>query len=149
MLIKYWIWICVCLHTYLCYIDEISYKMIRLVGSINNLHIFLHALFKTNNLKNPRDFVPLRWRTALNTQVLSGCVFYCLFTKIWSYYTNYLNINKMNNHLSLQTTDHKKDHEIWRLKFKSWLGTDTKMWRDIKIFNLKLKKYIFLYYWHA
>jgi len=22
-----------------------------------------------------------------------------------------------------------KDHDIWRWKFRSWLGTNTKMWR--------------------
>ena len=58
---------CVCLHTYLCYIDEISYKMIRcgLVGSINNLHIFLHALFKTNNLKKNKRFCAFEMKNSI------------------------------------------------------------------------------------
>ena len=45
---------------------------------------------------------------------------------------------KSNNHLSLQikqpplTSNHltlKKDHNIWYWKFRSWLGTDTKLWQ--------------------
>ena len=37
---------------------------------------------------------------------------------------NSININKTNNHLS----EHKKkDHDIWRLKSRSWLGLGTNM----------------------
>jgi hypothetical protein len=33
------------------------------------------------------------------------------------------NVNKTNNHLSPSLTEHKKDHDIWRWKSSSWLGT--------------------------
>jgi len=39
------------------------------------------------------------------------------------------NINKMNNHIT-SLTEHKKDHDIWRWKSRSWLETDTQMWRN-------------------
>jgi len=32
---------------------------------------------------------------------------------------------KRNNHLSPLLTEHKKDHDIWRWKSRSWLGTGT------------------------
>jgi len=36
---------------------------------------------------------------------------------------NPININKMNNHLSSLTelTEHKKDHDIWCCKSRSWI----------------------------
>jgi len=33
---------------------------------------------------------------------------------------NSININKTNNHLSLQLTEHKKDHDMWLWKSRSW-----------------------------
>jgi hypothetical protein len=39
---------------------------------------------------------------------------------------NYTNINNTNYHPSLQLTEHKKYHAIWRWKSRSWLGTNTK-----------------------
>jgi hypothetical protein len=38
---------------------------------------------------------------------------------------NFTDINKVNNHLSLQTIEHKKDHEIYDRKSRSWIGTGT------------------------
>jgi len=38
------------------------------------------------------------------------------------------NINKTNNHISLQFIEHKRDHDICR-KSIFWLGTGTNMWR--------------------
>ena len=35
-------------------------------------------------------------------------------------------INKTNNHLSPSLTEHKKNHDIRRWKFRSWLGTPQK-----------------------
>ena len=34
--------------------------------------------------------------------------------------------NKTTNRLSPQIIEHKQDLYIWRLKFKSWFGTETK-----------------------
>ena len=42
---------------------------------------------------------------------------------------NSTNINKANNHLSPQSTEHKKNHDVCHWKSKSWLGTGTKMLR--------------------
>ena len=39
---------------------------------------------------------------------------------------NFTNINKKNNHLAPQTTEHKKDNDIWHWKSRYWLGRDTK-----------------------
>jgi hypothetical protein len=36
-------------------------------------------------------------------------------------------INKANNYLSPEFTEHEKDHDIWRWKSRSWLGTYTKI----------------------
>ena len=35
---------------------------------------------------------------------------------------------RTNNHLSTQTNEYKKDHDIWRWKSGSYLGIGTKMW---------------------
>ena len=43
---------------------------------------------------------------------------------------NSTNINQANNNLfSPQTIEHKKDHEIWHGKLRSWLRTGTKYGR--------------------
>ena len=39
------------------------------------------------------------------------------------------NINKANNHLSLQIIEHKNDHDLWHWKSRYWFWTDTKMWQ--------------------
>ena len=49
----------------------------------------------------------------------------------------------MNNPLSPQPTDHKKDHKLWRWKFRSWNGTKTKYCEikpvhDIPTFHLMI-----------
>jgi len=48
--------------------------------------------------------------------------------KLTEIVNNSTNIKKINNHLSPQIIDHKKGHNIWHWKFRSWLGTDTNMW---------------------
>jgi len=43
---------------------------------------------------------------------------------------NLTNINKTNNHpSSLLNSEHKKDHDIWGWKCKSWFWTRTTIWR--------------------
>ena len=41
---------------------------------------------------------------------------------------NSTNNNKENNHLSLKLTEHTQGNDKWHWKFKSWLGTGTKMY---------------------
>jgi hypothetical protein len=52
---------------------------------------------------------------------------------------NSTNINKTNNHLSSLPTKHRKDHDIWRWKSRSWLGTGSNMYQvkpeDVMPFN--------------
>jgi len=36
----------------------------------------------------------------------------------------FTNINKTNNHLSPQMIEHKKEHDIWCRKSRSWLVGD-------------------------
>jgi len=40
---------------------------------------------------------------------------------------NFTNINKTNNHVSPWLIKYTKNHDIWRWKSRSWLGTVTKM----------------------
>jgi hypothetical protein len=42
---------------------------------------------------------------------------------------NSTNINKMNNHLWPQVIEHKKHHNIWNWKSRSWFETGTNMWQ--------------------
>ena len=42
---------------------------------------------------------------------------------------NSTNITKTNNHLSHLHTEHKKDHDIWPWKSRSWFGIGTKSGR--------------------
>jgi hypothetical protein len=42
---------------------------------------------------------------------------------------NSTNINKINNHLSSQLIEHKKDHDICQRKSMFWYETNTKMWQ--------------------
>ena len=43
--------------------------------------------------------------------------------------TSSTNINETHNHMSHQTIEHRKDHDISRWKSKSLLWTGTKIWR--------------------
>jgi hypothetical protein len=42
----------------------------------------------------------------------------------------FTNINKINNNLSPQTIENKKDHTIWHWKCRSWLRTGITMWQS-------------------